>query len=72
MTYLKSTDPSLDSDLILDRFCALVPVDPHDCEACFEHGQWWVIQLSTGTTWSVVDAVGPPGMVCGGLSFEQL
>ena len=35
--------------------------------AFFEHGQWWVEHLPTGSQWSVNDAEGP-----GGFCFEQV
>lgn len=36
----------------------------------FEHGQWWVIDLDSGATWSVVDAEG--GRAYDGFDFEQI
>ena len=34
----------------------------------FEHGQWWVTDLTSGRAWSVVDAV--PGV--DGFDFEEI
>lgn len=36
-------------------------------EAVFEHGQWWVIEITTGAAWSVCDANTPSGFC-----FEQV
>lgn len=36
----------------------------------FEHGQWWVEDLTTGAQWSVVDATG--GASVDGFDFEQV
>lgn len=37
-------------------------------QACFEHGQWWVVDPVSGGAWSVVDAAGPGSI--GGFDFE--
>lgn len=34
----------------------------------FEHGQWWVVECSTGGQWSACDATGPDTF--DGFSFE--
>lgn len=39
-------------------------------QADFEHGQWWVTELSTGAQWSVVDCATAEGVDY--LDFEQV
>jgi hypothetical protein len=34
---------------------------PRRFSAAFEHGQWWVTDLTSGAQWSVVDCVGAEG-----------
>lgn len=41
-----------------------------DIQTDFEHGQWWVTQLTTGAQWSVFDTVCVRG--CEDLGFEQV
>lgn len=39
-------------------------------DAYFEHGQWWLFDISTDRTFSVVDADG--GDAVDGFSFEEV
>lgn len=52
-----------------DDFAAAHMFDD-DVDITYEHGQWWVIALGTGASWSVVDA--EPGIGDTGLDFEQV
>jgi hypothetical protein len=79
--YLKSGDPSFDSDDIIEAFHALHPVsDTAVVSAFFEHGQWWVRVSDIEAiddddvehTYSVCDASGPPSLVYSGFSFEEV
>jgi hypothetical protein len=45
-------------------------LDRDDIQTDFEHGQWWVTQLSTGAQWSVVDVLTRAGEEVFG--FEQV
>jgi hypothetical protein len=67
MTMLKTeTNTAEMEDRILGAFRKRRPVC--DVQLDFEHGQWWVTALGTGTQWSVVDAEG--GASVDGFDFE--
>jgi hypothetical protein len=55
--YLKSSDPNIDKDDIIQAAQEVLNIDEGDTlTACYEHGHWWVMVLETGQTWSVEDA----------------
>lgn len=69
MVKLKSTDPNFDAAEIEDCYRALTNSDG---DAHYEHGQWWIIDIYSGRSFSVVDADGDPSRVCGGFGFEEV
>jgi len=73
---LKSSDPNNTEDLvsIFNEWAENTFVWPAGHEpqmtSFFEHGQWWVQDINSDATWSVVDAEG--GDAVAGYSFEQI
>ncbi len=49
---------------------AILKIKSKDFVTFYEHGQWWVEDVTTGAQWSVVDAVG--GRAVNGFDFEQV
>lgn len=55
---------------VLDAFEVSDWYRGHAYTASFEHGQWWITDLDSGTQWAVCDAAGSGAI--DGFWFEQV